>query len=250
MATRIQVATYGCTTIRTEGVPARVRRELETVMAASDEEVSSGIDSLLLELEGAPHSYGASVLHLAAVRGLAHLIPEICDRWPELLDSRTAYGDTAFLEAASWGQDVCLVVLRSCGSNLTATNKAGMQALHNAAGEGQSGSLALLKKWVSELTPRDIAGWTPLRWALENDHKLCAQLLGWNAPGEKRNFEGCAAPPHDPLKSSDECPSRQLSFSFAYEEFRAKDGITESRSTVSNSSNSTFRQLCFPRRVA
>ncbi|HYL98717.1 MAG TPA: ankyrin repeat domain-containing protein [Blastocatellia bacterium] len=166
--------------VRTDGVPPRVQKEIAGLLAsATPESINLEIELLRRELAGAPSSYGTSILHSAAVRGYAHLIQPICERWPDLIEAKTTFGDTPLMEAASWGRDSCLVMLRSCGASIHATNAAKMTALHNAAADGQSGSVALLKRWSTDLTPIDVAGWTPVRWALENEHRLCAELLGW-----------------------------------------------------------------------
>ncbi len=135
-----------------------------------------------------------TLLHIAAARGLDHLIPEICARWPWMIEAPDVDGTTPLMSAAAWGKPRSIKALEKAGAKIDARNSDNLTALMIAAAEGQIQCLGLLIRLGAKVNARDRFGWEALDWAESNERATCVSMLK-TARGDDRPAPQAAATP-------------------------------------------------------
>ena len=84
---------------------------------------------------------------------------------------------TPLHEAALNGHTDAMQLLKSFGADVNARTKDGWTPLHFAASSGHTEAMQLLKSFGADVNARNINGLTPLHWAASNDEIGAMQLL-------------------------------------------------------------------------
>ncbi|CAB3254545.1 unnamed protein product [Arctia plantaginis] len=130
---------------------------------------------------------GETPIHSAAARGDINILNEILSvaKQRDALDYQNEEGETALYKAIIHGHVDCVAQILTEGANVKINLPGDLNVLHVAADYGHVDVLRILlgyneavtESLINKLTAGDRRGFSPLHFAVSNNHKECVELL-------------------------------------------------------------------------